>query len=468
MRATNGAAGGATTAAPSWASWRLVPQLAWRYLARARGAGGAGAYLGGAALGIGLSLVPLIVVIEVSDGLIEGITRRYLEVGTYHLQVGPPAGMAAAADLRAPLLDDLARRLELRLGPDATAVRERQGVALAAAGARRHVVTVRAVAADLYLRDAGLRHYLEVVAGDFDLRDRGIVLAREVARQLDVQVADRLLMVTALDRGRARDAAILVPKLTPLEVRGIVATGYQELDKLWVYVSHATGASLLPPGGGRDFVGLKIADPFADLDPVVAAVAAVAGPGHSIYTWYQLERANYDSFATSRALLLLVMSLIVAVAGVNVASATVTVALARRQEVAFLKSQGLPPEVVFWSLTTSGLLAGALGAAAGIGAGLAAALNINEIVAALEALATAVRSVVTRLLMRDPSAGAVVLIDRGFYLEQIPIQVELVQLCVVAGATIALAALAAAVPAARAAYRLPVEVLRRSQVAERE
>ena len=451
--------------APARASWRLAPRLAWRCLVRRRGAAGAGAYLGGAALGIGLSLVPLIVVLEVSDGLIAGITRRYLEVGSYHLQVGLPAGTAAGA-ARGRLLDDLAARLELSLGRGTIAARERRGVALAAAGARRQVVTVRALDADLYRRDAGLRRYLTVEAGEFDLQGRGVALSREVARQLGMQVADRLLLVTALDRGAGSGAALLVPKLTPLEVRAIVATGYQELDKLWVFVSHATGDRLLPPGSGRAFVGLKVSDPFADLGPVLAAVAAAAGPGHPIYTWYQLERANYESFATSRALLLLIMALIVAVAGVNVASATVTVALARRQEMAFLKSQGLPPEVVFWSLTGSGLLAGVLGAATGIAGGLAAALNINEVVAGLEAIASAAQQAAAMLLTSAPAAPqAVTLVDRSFYLEQIPIEVELAPLCVVAGGSIALAALAAAIPAARAARRLPLEVLRRSQAA---
>ena len=453
-------------AAPAWMSWRLVPRLAWCYLVRRRGAAGAGAYLGGAALGIGLSLVPLIVVLEVSDGLIAGITRRFLEVGSYHLQVNLPPGLEADAALRRLLLEDLAMRLELGLGAVTSAGRERQGVALAAAGNRRHVVTVRSIGEDLYRRDAGLRYYLRVVAGGFDLQGRGVVVSREVARQLDLRVGDRLALVTALDRGTTREGAVLVPKLTPLEVRAIVATGYQELDRLWVFVSHATGDRLLPPGSGRDFVGVKVHDPFADLRPVLEAAAAVAGPGHTLHTWFQLERANYESFATSRALLLLIMALIVAVAGVNVASATVTVALARRQEVAFLKSQGLPPEVVFWSLTCSGLLAGLLGAVIGIAGGLAAALNINEIVAGMEAIATAVRHAAAWLL--TPGAGvpgAVTLIDRGFYLEQIPIDVELVPLCVVAGGSIALAALATAIPAARAARRLPLEVLRRSQMA---
>ena len=455
---------GATASA--WAGWRLLPQLAWRNLVpgRGRGGGGTGAYLVGSVVGIGLSLVPLIMVLEVSDGLIEGITRRYLEVATYHLQVGLPFGAERDRARRARLFDDLAQRLEQRLGGGTLAVRERQGTALAAAGGRRAVVTVRAVPTDQYRRDPGLRRYLEVAAGAFDLDGRGIVLAREVAHELDAAVGDRIVVVTALERG----SSALVPKATPLEVRGIVASGYQELDKLWVYVGHHTGDRLLPPGTGREFVGVKIADPFADLAAVAARVGAIAGAGHPILTWEQLEHATYESFATSRALLLLIMSLIVAVAAANVASATVTVALARRREVAFLKSQGLPPPVVFWSLTLTGMLAGTLGAVLGIAGGLAAALNVNEIVSGLEALATLVRDALApgaglpAAGVAAAAAGRVVLIDRGFYLEHIPIEVEVAQLWIVAAATIALAALAASIPAARAARRRPVEVLRRT------
>ena len=444
-------------------SWRLIPLFAWRILARRRGAGGAAggsAYLTGAAVGIGLSLVPLMVVMEVSDGLIEGITRRFLEVGSYHLQVRLPPGLEAHERVRAQLLDEVAARLQQGLGEGALATRERHGIALAAAAGRRHVVTVRALAQQLYQRDPGLRQYLAVASGAFDLSGNGIVVSRDVARRLDAQVGDRLLLVTAIDRGAGAGRALLIPKLTPLQVRGIVTSGYQELDKLWVFVSHATAEALLPPGGSRDLVGVKVADPFADLRPVIERTASLA-PGYAIFTWRELERANYESFATSRALLLLIMALIVAVAGVNVSSATVTIALARRREMAFLKSQGLPPEVVFWTLTASGLLAGALGAAVGIAAGLAAALNINQVVTGLEAAASALRTAFAALLAPASEAPAAVrFFDRGFYLEQIPITVEPGPVVVVAGGAIALAGLAAALPAARAAARLPLELLR--------
>ena len=59
-----------------------------------RGKAGTGRYLRGAVLGIAVSLVPLIVVMEVSTGMIEGITARLLEVGTYHLQCPLPPDIA--------------------------------------------------------------------------------------------------------------------------------------------------------------------------------------------------------------------------------------------------------------------------------------------------------------------------------------------------------------------------------------
>ena len=41
----------------------------------------------GAMFGIGISIIPLIVVLVVADGMIEGITRRTVELGTGHLQL---------------------------------------------------------------------------------------------------------------------------------------------------------------------------------------------------------------------------------------------------------------------------------------------------------------------------------------------------------------------------------------------
>ena len=39
----------------------------------------------GSIAGIALSMIPLVVVIFLSDGMIKGITERYIETGTFHI-----------------------------------------------------------------------------------------------------------------------------------------------------------------------------------------------------------------------------------------------------------------------------------------------------------------------------------------------------------------------------------------------
>ena len=71
--------------------------VAFRYLWGRGGEGGR--YLQGAAMGIALSLIPIIVTLIVADGMIRGITDRYLELGTGHLQVynfGNPQALESA------------------------------------------------------------------------------------------------------------------------------------------------------------------------------------------------------------------------------------------------------------------------------------------------------------------------------------------------------------------------------------
>jgi len=59
--------------------------IAFRYLLGRAKEGGR--YLRGAAAGIALSLIPIVVTLIVADGMIRGITDRYLELGTGHIQI---------------------------------------------------------------------------------------------------------------------------------------------------------------------------------------------------------------------------------------------------------------------------------------------------------------------------------------------------------------------------------------------
>ncbi|MBN1836209.1 MAG: ABC transporter permease [Spirochaetales bacterium] len=409
----------------------------------------------GSVLGIGLSLIPLLVVLEVADGMIEGITRRYLEVGTYHAQVILPEAESAEG------LVGLAETL--RLLPEVTQViPEQQGIGLLYTPEERTAVTIRAVPAELYRQDEDFRRYFQLSAGSFDLDSPGaILLGREVAGRLGAGVGDPVKLLTLASSSSGRR----IPRVVTLSVQGVFHTGYQELDKLWVYVPAVTGERLLSASSGRRFIGLKVKDPFDRLERQLQEISRVL-PAHArLYSWYSLERANYQSFQTTKTLLVFIMALIVVVATVNISSALVMVVIEKNQEIAILKSMGMPPGKVSGSFVVTGLATGLCGAAIGLALGLLISLNINSVIHGIEgALNLAYR--LGRLALEPLLGGeqppvALKFFDTQFYLEEIPIRVRLGELFAVAAATVGLSALAAYLPARSAARVRPLEVLRK-------
>jgi len=407
-------------------------------------------HLLGSILGIALSLVPLVVVMEVADGMIEGITRRFLEVGTYHAQVLLPM-----ADVEA--LQAEAAALRSQPGVRYVLV-EQQGLGLAAGPKGRSAVTIRAVPADLYAQDEGFRRYFRMLEGGFDLASAGsLLLGRELAARLGVGVGERLRLLTLRGNGRG------LPLVSSFTVRGIFSTGYQELDKLWVYVPLASAGRLLGEAGGERFIGLKLDDPFRGLE---RGLSRLRLPEQAqVYSWYQLEKASYKSFQTTRALLLFIMALIVAVAAVNVSSSLVMVVLEKTPEIAMLKAMGAGPWEIGFGFTVTAAATGLAGTALGLGLGALVAVNINALLAGLErVLNLASRAIFALLspLLPLPPPPAVRLFNTEFYLEQIPVTLGFRELAAMAAATMLLAVLAAWLPARRAAAIRPLEVLRRA------
>ena len=114
-----------------------------------------GQKLAGTVAAIGLSLIPLVVVLEVANGMIEGITRRFIEIGTYHVQVS--------------LYGELERDEEQSLARDLRAVRgvslafaEWQGVGLIRSESSGSGVQIRAVPPELYREDSGFRQFYHI------------------------------------------------------------------------------------------------------------------------------------------------------------------------------------------------------------------------------------------------------------------------------------------------------------------
>ncbi len=420
-----------------------------------RGRSGTGRYLRGAVAGIALGLVPLVVVMEVSTGMIEGITARLLEVGSYHLQASLPAALGS---------DELAAaaRVVERLPEVRTATAERQATVLLAFGTSSAGVTLRCVDPVSFARDEGLHRYLSASAGSLDLvRPRTVLVSEALARTLGVGPGDAVMAVA----GFTGEAAV-IPRVTRFTVGGVYATGYQELDKTVAYASLADAAAALTPRSARTIMGVKVADPFADLERAASRVAEALGPDARVSSWRDLERSRLSSFETTRWLLVLIMSLVAAVAAANVSSTVLMLVLERRQEIGILLGIGARPATLTRSFLFAGLAAAVAGTAFGIAAGLLLAVNINGVIAVLDRLlnlAAGLFEIARTPFAAGTGSGArLTMFQSAYYLEMIPVRISALEVAAAAAGTLLVACLAAYLPARRAGRLSPLEVLRRS------
>jgi lipoprotein-releasing system permease protein len=429
---------------------------------RPRGAAGS-RYLRGAVLGVALSIVPLVVVMVVSDGMIEGITARYIEVGTYHIQARPLVLVDRAE------LEGRAAALRGLPGIEA-AFPELQGFGVAIAGDRTTGVALRAVDPS-FLADPGTARYLTVSSGEARLdASNQILLGDALARNLGIKVGDLVSIVTpkSMASGAAPggepggEAAAYAPKVSVFRVRGIVSAGYRELDALWAFVSLRAGSRIFSEGSSRALIGIKVAKPYGDLEPARLEASSALEGDWSVLTWPEAELNVYKSFSTTKALLLLVMAVAVAVAAINVSSALVMLVLERRRDIAILKSSGASPPFISRVFILAGLGVGACGTMLGIGFGSLVAWRINDLIALAEAAVNAASRAWAALSGASAPRAALRLLDPAYYLERVPVRIDLGELALVAAASLLLSLAASLVPARRASRLPPLEIFRKT------
>jgi lipoprotein-releasing system permease protein len=417
-------------------------------------ASGGRASLFGAALCIALSLVPLVAALAVSGGMIESITLRTATLSSHHARIitDRPVGSAELAALADALKT---------VGGVTGAYPEKQGIALASAAAGRVGAAVRAVAPELFAEGGAFARLFSVRDGSMALPlERSALVGSKIASALGIRAGDTLRL-TALRQGAT---GAPTPRTGTFTVAGIISCGYQELDALWVFIPLATGFSLLPEQASSAFVGVETGDPFSGgFQAVLGNLRSVAPSGYSVVPWQQMNAAQYESFASTRTMLLLVTALIVLSAAANVSSALTILAAERRQEIAVLKSLGGNEGGIALSFLLAGLSAGAAGTALGIPLGLACAAGANGITAFADRLVNAAAKLVysASVLAGGRDFSPVRLLDPALYPERIPADAPLASLLVIAAGTLALSALAAVAPGIRAGKERPIRALRK-------
>ena len=213
-----------------------------------------------------------------------------------------------------------------------------------------------------------------LVPGEF-----GVLVGRELARQLLIDVGTRITLIAP--QGTMTPAGV-VPRLRQVTVVGLFESGHYEYDSSLVLMHLADAAKLFRVDGVSG-VRLKTSDMLAA--PAIAAELARSLTGDLyVRDWSRENRNWFAAVQIEKRMMFIILTLIIAVAAFNLVSMLVMTVTDKQADIAILRTLGASPGSIMKVFVVQGALVGLLGTLMGVVLGVLLALNVGGVVAAVE------------------------------------------------------------------------------------
>jgi lipoprotein-releasing system permease protein len=256
----------------------------------------------------------------------------------------------------------------------------------------------------------------------------GIIVGRELARQLGVHVGDPV-SVAATGGG-----ASAVPRVRSFVVVGEFDSGMPDYDAGLAYLSLADAQRLYEMGDSVTGIEVKVADLY-QANSIGHAISAAIGPGYRVRDWMEANHNLFSALTLQKTVYFIVLLLIILVAAFTVLATLIMVVMEKRKDIAILKSMGAPRAAIARVFIFKGLVIGTLGTVLGNLGGFAGCW----------------------LLQRY---HFIELPKDVFYVSTVPVTVYPQYFIAVTVAALAICLLATLYPARQAARLVPVDILR--------
>lgn len=413
----------------------------------------------GAVLCIGLSIVPLVVVTSVTNGMIDGMTERIIGLSSSHIQAYVAPNISKVKTVEA--FTEYAREAKSCRGVVAS-YPEVEISALAAGKNGRSGIEIRAIEPDIFTRNKSFANLFEVCEGELgefvgagsgenseNTRPLAII-GQKLSSDMDLHAGETFRVITTRSSGER-----IVPKLTSFKIAAVVSSGYQELDQFWVFIPLEAAYSSLSMESANYNIMIETGDAFSpELVAIQKRLSDLYGRYANIYRWDQIHTAEFENFSSTKVMLVFVMMLIVLVATVNISSAIVMLVMERQKEIAILKSIGAKPRGITFAFLLAAMSCGAGGLILGLPVGIILTIFSNQIVHALERL--------VNLFSTLGGGGEIHLMDPAYYLSEIPVEIPAKQIILIAMSVLLLSVLVSYIPSRKAGKEKPLDILRKN------
>ena len=380
--------------------------------------------------GIALGVMALIVVLSVMNGFQHEVRDRMLSV-LPHIEIEADGG--PLADWRALAARTAADPEVLAAAPvlESQAMFVREGVVRGA--------LVEGVDPALEPKVSEVLNRLQgapitaLTDGGF-----GIVLGADLARALRVVPGDKVTLVAP--QGSFTPAGVL-PRVKQFQVVATFESGHYEYDSALALVNLADAQRVFRIGG-PNALRLRLAD-MQRAPEVAQRLSRSLGEGLWAQDWTSQNKTWFAAVKVEKRMMLLILTMIVAVAAFNVMSTLVMTVTEKQSAIAILRTLGASPRSVMIIFIVQGALIGVIGTFAGVAGGLLLAENLEVIVPAIERL--------FRVHFLDPSL---------YFISSLPSDPQMSDVVPIALISLALSLVATLYPSWRASRMQPAQALR--------
>ena len=279
----------------------------------------------------------------------------------------------------------------------------------------------------------------EQYSGDINDFENGISIGSGVARELGVQVGDKIKLISP---NGVRTAFGTSPRVKQFEIVYIFTAGRYDIDRTRSYLPFSIAQEYFNREGLADEIEVLLDNP-SNLTEAISHIENIVDPNIQLWTWRDASSSFLRALEIEDNVMFVLMSILVMIASMNIISGLIMLVKNKGRDIGILRTIGLSKGSIMRVFLICGASTGILGTFLGLVLGSLFTLYIDPIFSIINVLSGGG--------VWDPSI-------RGIY--SVPAELHFMDLVKATCLSLSLSFVVTIIPAKRAASLNPVDALR--------
>jgi lipoprotein-releasing system permease protein len=259
----------------------------------------------------------------------------------------------------------------------------------------------------------------------------GIIIGKELARELNVNKGDSVIMVSP---GDLMSSFGNMPVMKQFNVVGLVDSGMYEYDSTLAYIHINEAQTILNVQESVTGIEVRVFDIY-NARHISEEINEKLKFPYWTRDWMQMNQNLFAALKLDKTVMFVILILIILVAAFNIASVLIMMVMEKTRDIAILKTMGSSNKSIKKIFLFKGMIIGIIGTLLGTGIGLILCQLLKKY----------------RFIKLDPKI---------YPFTTLPVNIEIIDIAVIAVSTLVICFIASIYPAYKASRLKPVEGIR--------